>query len=147
MWNATTTKTVPTIGRKVWFWPHEGIFAFVNVSIKDSGQPFDATVVFVNHERSTVNLLIVDHSGEIHNAWDVPLFDPLSPDKIQSQLENLVDMESEDNRWGIATWMPYQAAQHASQAEKQQAVNVPQAVSTSIIGASESVILTDGKDV
>lgn len=139
MWN--TTKTVPTVGRKVWFWPHLAATDNDNVVCIDSTQPFDATVVFVSESRKTVNLSITDHEGNTHDAWDVPLYDPLSEEDRAHHMRVTVDMEADDNRWGIATWMPYQAAQHASQAEKQQAVP------TSILGGNTPAVLTDGKDV
>lgn len=134
MWN--TTKTVPTVGRKVWFWPHLAATDNDNVVCIDSTQPFDATVVFVSEYHKTVNLSIVDHEGNIHDAWDVPLYDPLTESEREHHMNLTVDMEADGSRWGIATWMPYQAAQHAKQVE--QDCKVPQAV---------PVILTDGKDV
>lgn len=136
MWN--TTKTIPTVGRKVWFWPHLLATDNDNVVCIDSTQPFDATVVFVSESRKTVNLSVTDHEGNIHDAWDVPLYDPLPPDEIQGYLENLVDMEADDNRWGIATWMPYQAAQHAKQVEQESKLQDIDPV---------DLTLTDGKDV
>lgn len=134
MWN--TTKTVPAVGRKVWFWPHQDATDNDALVCIDSSQPFDATVVFVSESRNTVNLSIKDHEGNIHNAWDVPLYDPLSQEDREHHMNLTVDMEADDNRWGIATWMPYQAAQHAKQAEQEP--KVPQAV---------DLTLTDGKDV
>jgi len=131
------TLTVPTVGRKVWFWPHPDV-SIDDVVVLDSNQPFDATVTFVDNASQRVNLLVVDHQGGVHDAWDVPLFDPLPPDEIEDEVRHIVDMNSDDNRWGIATWMPYQAAQHAKQVEQESKLQN--------IGPVD-LTLTDGKDV
>lgn len=61
----------PTIGRKVYFNPHDR-----HAEMRRLGeQPFDATVVFV-HENGTVNLLIVDHVGMFHPVQNVTFVQP-----------------------------------------------------------------------
>lgn len=92
--------TMPTVGRKVWFWPSENE-TFMNCI--DHEQPFDATVLFVHNERS-INLLVVDHRGHAHAQHSVAL--------IQEG-----DAKPEDEAY--AEWMPYQIKQHAKQAAEE----------------------------
>jgi hypothetical protein len=60
---------VPTIGRKVWFWP------VGTKNIADSTQPLDATVVYV-HGPHLVNLACHDQNGQPFPAAHIPLRQP-----------------------------------------------------------------------
>lgn len=85
----------PTIGRKVWF-RAAGVSTLngkaVNQFVQD--QPFDATIVCVWGDRM-VNLLVVDHGGEMHSVRSVTL------------------RQEGDNQPGgmYCEWMPYQNGQ------------------------------------
>lgn len=83
----------PTVGRKVWYWPHLVDDATMNAV--DSEQPLDATVLFVHDDR-TVNLQIIDHMGHPHTL-------------IQAVLRQPEDDKPSDE--GYAEWMPYQVGQ------------------------------------
>lgn len=83
---------IPTIGRRVWFWPN-GDETF---KVIDPAQACDAGVIFV-HDQATVNLLVTDHQGQTHKVLRVPLIldGYLVPERPSS----------------FATWMPYQIGQ------------------------------------
>lgn len=67
----------PTVGRRVWYWPHDIERAF-NVPEGEKPQPFDAGVAHVN-EDGTINVSIVDDLGtHIGGRTNVVLRD--SPD-------------------------------------------------------------------
>lgn len=83
----------PTVGRKVWYWPHPVDDA--NMNNVDHEQPLDATVLFVHHNR-LVNLQVVDHMGHSHTLIQAILRQP-NDDKPGNE--------------GYAEWMPYQIGQ------------------------------------
>lgn len=82
----------PTVGRKVWFRP--GGYIPEGMSVFPGGQPLDATVVYVWHDRM-VNLLVVDHAGKQHAMTSVHLVQPGDSACPSSYAE----------------WMPYQVKQ------------------------------------
>lgn len=84
----------PTIGRKVWFWPH-GRFEMNSLSEK---QPLDATVVYVHNDRH-VNLVVIDHLGHSHALNNVTLIQP-EDDAQRDMLETSHECFCE--------WMDYQ---------------------------------------
>ncbi len=77
---------IPTIGRKVWYWPS----ALEHVTVLDKAQALDATVIYV-HDENKINLLITDHIGKV-------------------QVKTLVPINCIDNILPRAEWMPYQKA-------------------------------------
>lgn len=95
----------PTIGRKVWYWPskydkHIGLeYAASNshtvIEAHDHTQACDATVVYVHGDRM-VNLLVVDHNGNMHKRTSVQF---VQPD------------DEKPTAGGYAEWMPYQIGQ------------------------------------
>lgn len=80
----------PTIGRRVWFWPHPDL----DNEPLDPDQPFDAGVIYV-HPNGSVNLQITDHTGRVYANEGVTLLN--------------------ERQAGCAQWMPYQQAQQAKQ--------------------------------
>lgn len=58
----------PTIGRKVWYYPESNLQELT----KHDEQPFDATIVYVWSD-SMVNLLVVDHQGNVAPRTSVHL--------------------------------------------------------------------------
>lgn len=92
------TFIAPTIGRKVWYWPSSGD-PIGAMSVIDPEKPFDATIVYVTSDRY-VNLLIIDHEGQLHQRHAVWL----------SQAgEDAAPLP-------YAEWMPYQKGQAAKSA-------------------------------
>lgn len=85
---------IPTIGRRVWFWParNAGQAGFIS---HDAGTPMDAGVVYVWGDRM-VNLDVTDHAGNHHAFTSVTLAQP-------------VDEPPQDGRY--CQWMPYQVGQ------------------------------------
>ena len=85
---------IPTIGRRVWFWPvrNAGQFGFIS---HDEGTPMDAGVVYVWGDRM-VNLDVTDHAGNHHSFTSVTLMQP-------------GDEPPSDGRY--CQWMPYQIGQ------------------------------------
>lgn len=94
---------MPTIGRRVYFWPRRAL----DLNILDYRQPFDAGVVFVHSlvpKIGLVNLIVTDHLGRSQAVVDVPFGDfdrPLAQIKAS-------DYERLDAANGYADWMPYQ---------------------------------------
>lgn len=84
---------VPTIGRKVWYWPINEY----GMRVHSLEQACDATIVYVWGDTS-VNLKIVDHQGGEHVRTSAFLH--------QGEIENKPSSS-------CATWMPYQAGQAA----------------------------------
>lgn len=82
----------PTIGRKVWYWPHED----GGLNVYDANQACDATVVYVWSD-TCVNLRVTDHAGNTVARTSV----------------RLVQDEERPARQSHATWMPYQLGQAA----------------------------------
>ncbi len=72
---------VPTVGRKVWFYPGSGMWpAGMQVfpgTDYDGGvqQPLDATIVYVHDDR-LVNLRVIDHAGHAFPVRSVQLVQP-----------------------------------------------------------------------
>lgn len=89
---------VPTIGRRIWFWPNR-----INLEVftqQDDAQALDAGVIYV-HPSGNVNLLVTDHIGYSEAVIDVAIL-PEGEQALHS---------------GKAQWMPYQANQAKKQAE------------------------------
>jgi hypothetical protein len=76
----------PTIGRVVWFWPHDAAFG---------GQPHVAFIAFV-HSDTMVNLAIFDNFGVPYHATSVHL---------RQERDGAAPDES------FCEWMPYQIGQ------------------------------------
>lgn len=94
---------VPTIGRRVWYWPSvDDIEHSYDPVLKQLGkdQAMDAGIVFVHDERR-VNLSVKDHWGKSFARLNVLL---------------LQDGEPIPSGGGYAVWMPYQKASAASKA-------------------------------
>jgi hypothetical protein len=90
---------IPTIGRRVWFWP--GLADTINSLMADTHQPFDAGVIFV-HPDNTVNLAVTTHDGQHFTRFGVVIL----PADAEPNPEH-----------SVAQWMPYQAAQAKKQEE------------------------------
>jgi hypothetical protein len=78
----------PTIGRVVWFFPHNR---------KPDDQPHSAQIAFVHDDR-TVNLGVLDKFGNAYAVTSVPL---------------LQDDDAKPATGPHAEWMPYQVGQAA----------------------------------
>ncbi len=90
----------PTIGRKVYFFePAEPIEPTTRY---DDKVPFDATIVYV-WSKSTVNLRVTDHAGNVFTRTSVPLRDPGPMDRHGQEY--------------VATWMPFQVGQAKQSAD------------------------------
>lgn len=95
---------VPTIGRRVWYWPSSldrGLLevkptTIIEADVESSGQPCDAGVVRVFNDR-LVNLSVTDHNGNVHKRLSVTLYQP--GDHVTH------------SDGGYATWMDYQVQQ------------------------------------
>ncbi len=101
--NPPNTIIAPTVGRRVWFHPVEGVEvrgpgAMV---ILDREQPLDAGIVFVWGDR-LVNLDVTDHEGRHHALTSVPLVQPGDP-------------KPTNGIW--CEWMPFQKGQAKAQVE------------------------------
>ena len=98
---------IPTIGRKVWFFPSEEELE-VQDAVRLSDQPFDATIVHVNGDGSTewnapsINIVYFDHAGSQFAYCAVML---ALPDSEEAAI--LAAARS------YCTWMPYQVSQAA----------------------------------
>lgn len=100
-------KMIPSIGRKVWFWP---LPELCTVSMPpsqpeqfvrfDPAQALDATVVYV-HSSTMVNLCVRDHIGRTHEVQSVYL----RPSYFGEDMPLPAAAH--------ATWMPYQIGQAA----------------------------------
>jgi hypothetical protein len=80
----------PTIGRRVWYWPHQ------SETLWQHDQPLDAGIVHV-HGDGTVNLDIVDEMGR-----------PLSSPTHNGMTTGYRLTEYAGKAPGFASWMPYQ---------------------------------------
>lgn len=96
-------KIIPSIGRRVWYWPSAFDLGTRGMVCNDSRQPFDAGVIYVWNE-SGVNLMVTDHIGKTFPLSSVSLF------AADTDLPKGL---------GVAQWMPYQAAQAAKQATQE----------------------------
>lgn len=97
------TIITPTIGRIVWFWPHDTD----SIPHHDDNQALGAMVTYVWHDRM-VNLAVFDANGALHQRTSVPL---------------LQDGDAEPIDGFFCEWMPYQKGQaaKAEALERQQA--------------------------
>jgi hypothetical protein len=88
---------VPTIGRRVWYWPR------TTEHSHDPMQPFDAGVIFVYgpQQENVVNLLVTDHAGHVG---------------VKVTVKMVEDSAAFEQKRGCWQWMPYQKAQAAEQA-------------------------------
>lgn len=87
------TVIVPTVGRRVWYYPGNSLGGMVLV---DPNQPCDAGVACVITDRE-INISVADHTGNMFAREHVML--------LQGD-----DLEPADNQH-YCTWMPYQKAQ------------------------------------
>ena len=97
---------IPTIGRKVWFFPSEEELQAED-AVRISDQPFDATVVHVNGDGGIegthrINIVYFDHAGFQFSYRGVPLALPGSEEAAILA-----------RRRSYCTWMPYQVSQAA----------------------------------
>lgn len=88
---------VPTIGRRVWYYPSDydrGLSANKPESVIQGNidQPCDAGVVYV-HSETLVNLFVTDHNGYTHRRTSVTLVQP---------------GQEPPSAGSYCTWMPYQ---------------------------------------
>lgn len=90
----------PTVGRRVWFWPHSSEVAGMNMSRLHAEQPMDAGIAFVG-PGPLINISFADHTGRMHHLMSVPL---------------LQDGDEPPADRGHCTWMPYQKGQAAKDA-------------------------------
>ena len=67
---------VPTVGRKVWFWPSKE--ALRDGFHSDGKQPCDASICFV-HSNWLVNISYADQCGDMHSMTAVTLVQPGEP--------------------------------------------------------------------
>jgi hypothetical protein len=90
-------RILPTIGRRVWYWPtmDSGRLIDGGLNVIDNGQPCDAGVVFV-HSADMVNLSVTDHIANTLARLSVKL---------------LATDEPVPEQGGVAQWMPYQVGQ------------------------------------
>lgn len=86
---------VPSIGRKVWYRPNGRATLNGKPIACYSDQPMDATVICVWSDRC-VNLMVVDHAGNLHAAGSVMLRQEGDHHEICGS---------------YCQWMPYQVAQ------------------------------------
>lgn len=86
----------PTIGRVVWFWPHENDELFKGKYGEQHSQPMPGIVCYVWSD-TCVNLTVFDPNGNPHGRTSVLLHNEEMP--IPSS--------------GFAEWMPYQKGQAA----------------------------------
>lgn len=90
-----------TVGRRVYYWPTNEELEGWDIKYVDSGQPWDAGVLFV-HADGTINVQVTDYFGEVMT------------------LEECVFTGTAEKKQGACSWMPYQAAQ-----QREQAAQVP----------------------
>lgn len=90
----TPVAIMPTVGRKVWFFPNGACFHSEPYCI-NRDVPMDADVVFVWGERM-VNLTVKDHIGQVHAFTSVTMLQP--GDEIPAG-------------GAYARWMPFQIGQ------------------------------------
>lgn len=87
----------PTIGRKVWYWPTPETLQSEgwHEPYASCGQPFDATVIYVDPVTGNPNLHIIDWIGDTD---------------LVTACEQTTPEAKEPGKW---SWMPYQLAQAA----------------------------------
>lgn len=100
----------PTVGRKVWYRPSKFDTTGIGAMQHIIGQPLDATIIAVWGDRC-INLQIIDIMGKVFTKTSATL----------KQEGDTMPVDAEDNEvFGYAEWMPYQAAQakkHAAEDE------------------------------
>lgn len=82
----TKPTITPTIGRRLWYWPHES-----EKTLAGHSQPFDAGICHVNAD-GTVNLDVKDEMG-------CPVFDKINVTLVEAGTKP---------QPGQASWMDYQ---------------------------------------
>lgn len=95
---------IPTIGRRVWYWPSEADRVTMQTAVGQAGtetQACDAGIVYV-HSDTMVNLTVADHNGNMHARTSVRL--------LQEG-----DRRPEAGSEAFAEWMPYQVGQAKAQ--------------------------------
>lgn len=90
--------TIPTIGRRLWF------YASTLEGVADRSQAFDAGVIFV-HGGGLVNLDVTRHDGSKFVATSIEVRDP--PRAATPEAEGERPSEHGTGT-AYATWMPYQ---------------------------------------
>ena len=85
----------PTVGRRVWYWPHESEKSYSH------NQPFDAGIAHVNSD-GTINVSIISDSGY-----------PLTPRQNVTLCEQPIGAAP-----GDCSWMPYQVKKAQAEAVK-----------------------------
>jgi hypothetical protein len=93
-------KSIPTIGRRIWYWPETLEDDTAEGVCIDDNQPYDAGIIFV-YSDGHVNLGVTDHEGNYFPKQDVVISDEEIP--------------------GCAQWMPYQEKKAAEEAAKAEA--------------------------
>ena len=92
--------SIPTIGRRIWYWPATLEDDSVEDECLDDDQPYDAGIIFV-HPNGQVNLGVTDHEGNYMVQLNVAI--------------------TEGANEGCAQWMPYQEKQAQKAAEEAKA--------------------------
>lgn len=87
---------VPTVSRKVWFFPNGCTNLHSYPHCIDKATPMDATITFPWSDRM-VNLQVIDHIGQVHAYNSVQLLQPGDGEPIAGH--------------PYARWMPYQVGQ------------------------------------
>lgn len=85
----------PTVGRVVWFFKW-------NATQQAHKGPLSAQVAFVHPDNGTVNLMVIDESGNPHGETNVPLIQDVEQAQCSIQ-------------YSYCTWMPYQKAVSSGQ--------------------------------
>lgn len=86
----------PTVGRRVWYWPTVSDLWEYAPLYKESGQPWDAGILFVHPGGDSINALVTEYDGTQRTLMGVELVDDSS----------MVP--------GACCWMPYQTKQVGS---------------------------------
>lgn len=95
-WPAPPRAILPTVGRKVWFFPNGCTNLHSYPHCIDKTMPMDATITFPWSDRM-VNLQVIDHIGQVHAFNNVHLVQPAD------------DVYEPGTPY--ATWMPFQVGQ------------------------------------
>lgn len=97
--------TVPTIGRRVWFFASETTCENFGLTRLETCTPFDAGVLYV-HLDGTVNVQVTDHLGATAFFEYVELVQDVPTEETAKTKEYWCE------------WMPYQTKKHAEEASK-----------------------------
>lgn len=98
----------PTIGRKIYYWASLTTLQSVDATVRDSEQPMDATIVYVDKETETISVMVFDHHGMSFEDLDIRIAEHGAGDHLQGH----------DGEQSYCTWMPYQLGQAAAQQTK-----------------------------